>query len=140
MILYLCILLILAILYWWKNFAKLPCAKFPPGPMGLPLVGYLPIVTGDNILAALDDIHDKYGEVISVNMGPSPRLVVIGDLQALKEAFKDDRGNGRPPEQMWFNEEFRFGNGQDSRGLLFSVVGNISYLRFSERSFRYDFI
>ena len=108
--------------------------------MGLPLVGYLPIVTGDNILAALDDIHDKYGEVISVNMGPSPRLVVIGDLQALKEAFKDDRGNGRPPEQMWFNEEFRFGNGQDSRGLLFSVVGNISYLRFSERSFRYDFI
>merc|ERR1712004_529087 len=47
--------------------------------------------------------------------------VVIGDYDILKEAFKDDKLNSRPLELMWGNEYFRFGNGKDSRGLLFSV-------------------
>ena len=76
------------LIYWWKNFAIYPCKNFPPGPYGLPIVGYLPLVTDENILAALDKIHDKYGGTISLNMGPSKRVVVIGEYQALKEAFK----------------------------------------------------
>ena len=40
----------------------------------------------------------------------------------LKEAFKDEKGNGRHPDMMWFNETFRYGNGYDARGLLFSSV------------------
>ena len=39
-----------------------------------------------------------------------------------KEAFKDEKGNGRHPDMMWFNETFRYGNGDDARGLLFSSV------------------
>ena len=58
-------------------------------------------------------------------MGPSKKSVVIGDYQSLKEAFKDDKGNGRPLDFMWLNEEFRHGDGTDSRGLLFSVVSNV---------------
>ena len=58
-------------------------------------------------------------------MGPSKKSVVIGDYQSLKEAFKDDKGNGRPLDFMWLNEEFRHGDGTDSRGILFSVVSNV---------------
>ena len=86
-----------------------------------PMLGYLPIVTESNILSALDKVHDQYGEVVSVNMGPSKRMVVIGDFEALNKVFKSDLSTARPPEMMWFNEEFRFGNGSDARGLIFSV-------------------
>ena len=85
-------------------------------------LGYLPIATEKNILVALDKVHDNYGKIVSLNLGPSKRSVVIGDYQLLKEAFKDDKLNSRPLDLMWANQYFRFGNGKDSRGLLFSVV------------------
>ena len=58
-------------------------------------------------------------------MGPGKKCVVIGDYHSLKEAFKNDKGSGRPLDFAWFNEEIRHGDGTDSRGLLFSVVSNI---------------
>ena len=93
--------------------------------MGLPIIGYLPVVTEKNILVALDKIHDTYGKVISVNLGPSKRIVVLGDYNILKEAFKDDKLNSRPYELMWGNQYFRYGDGTDSRGLIFTVVNCI---------------
>ena len=77
-----------------------------------------------SIPACFDGLHEKFGEVMSVNVGPSPRIVVIGDYYILKEVLKDDRSTGRPPNFTWFNQEFRFGNGQESRGLVFSLVLN----------------
>ena len=67
-------------------------------------------------------------------MGPSKKIVVIGDYQSLKEAFKDDKGSGRPLDFMWFNEETRHGDGTDSRGVLFSVVSNIFFQLFMQAS------
>ena len=119
---YIVLILILVLFYWWKNVASAPCDNFPPGPMGLPIIGYLPVATDRNILVALDKIHDVYGKIVSVNLGPSKRIVVIGDYDILKEAFKDDKLNSRPLELMWANQYFRFGNGKDSRGLIFTVV------------------
>lgn len=115
------VLISLALCYWWMSFASFPCPNFPPGPVGLPLLGYLPIVSEKNILTALDKVHDKYGDIASVNIGPSKRVVVIGNYQGIKDAFKDDNGNGRPLDWMYLNEEFRYGNGYDCRGLVFSV-------------------
>ena len=71
---------------------------------------------------ALDKVHDAYGKIVSLNLGPSKRIVIIGDYNILKEAFKDDKLNSRPLEMMWANQYFRYGDGTDSRGLLFSVV------------------
>ena len=85
-------------------------------------IGYLPIATEENLLVALDKIHDKFGGVVSVNMGPSKPAVIIGEYHSLKEALKDDKGNGRHPDIMWMNETFRYGNGNDARGVLFSMV------------------
>ena len=122
-ILYVFALVCLLLLYWWKHFARKPHPKFPDGPIGLPILGYVPIFQAKNILEGLDKLHDKFGNVMSLNLGPSPRTVIIGDYFMLKEVFKDDKSTDRPPDfMMWFNQEFRSGNGHDSRGLLFSVV------------------
>jgi hypothetical protein len=37
-----------------------------------------------------------------------------------QDAFKDDGLAARPPALNWFNKYFRYGNGTDSRGLIFS--------------------
>jgi hypothetical protein len=122
--LYVILLLTFALFYWWKNYARFPCPNYPPGPMGLPLLGYLPIITEDNLLAGLDKAHDQYGEVISVNLGPGPRAVVIGDYDMLKEAFKDDKPAARPMKTM-----FRSGDHNSCRGLFLSLV-SICHCRF----------
>ena len=119
---YLSLALIFLCFYWWKKIASAPCDNFPPGPIGLPILGYLPVVTEKNILVAIDKVHDTYGNIVSLNLGPTKRTVVIGDYDTLKEAFKDENINSRPFELMWMMGYFRFGNGTDSRGLLFSVV------------------
>lgn len=77
------ILIVLWLLHWWKNVAKVNEA-FPPGPIGLPLLGYVPIFAADNFLSGIEGLHDAFGSVFSLNIGPSPRTVVIGDYETLK--------------------------------------------------------
>jgi len=76
-------LLSASLLYWWLKIARVQ-ERFPPGPIGLPLVGYLPILFQKNILVGMNQIHDKYGPTISLNIGPGQRLVAIGDYDTLK--------------------------------------------------------
>ena len=66
---YLAIIVALLLIYWWKHFARKPHPKFPPGPVGLPILGYVPIFQAKNIIEGLDTLHDKYGDVISLNLG-----------------------------------------------------------------------
>lgn len=114
------LLVIFLLCYWWKNYASFPHPKFPPGPYGLPLVGYLPVHSEENIFIGFEKLHQKYGKVFSLNLGPNKRCVVIGDFQMLKEAFSGEKTNARPPHQHFFNKEFRFGDGTDSRGIVYS--------------------
>ena len=111
------ILAILFVLNWYQK-TRIP-DKFPNGPFGFPLIGYASLLKGGNILHILDELHTKFGGIYSVNLGPSPRLVVVGDYETLKDIFRHDSVAARPPELHWFNVYFRHGNGHDSRGLLF---------------------
>ena len=86
------VLVILWLLHWWKNVARVN-KFFPPGPIGLPILGYVPIFGADNFLSGIEALHAKFGSVFSLNIGPSPRTVVIGDFEALKVGA-DPQGTG----------------------------------------------
>ncbi|XP_076452173.1 cytochrome P450 1A1-like [Babylonia areolata] len=71
--------------------------NLPPGPWGLPLVGYLPFF-GPLPHFTFTEMRKKYGDVFSVSMGSWPTVVVCGS-DAIKEALvtKRDDFAGRPP-------------------------------------------
>ena len=113
------IVLALAAVYkWYLLSVRLPHPDFPPGPVGLPIIGHLPTILSKDLVEGFQKLHDRYGGVFSLNLGPQKRAVVIGDYEALKEAFRDDGITGRPSELMWFNEYTRHGDGTDARGLV----------------------
>nr|BAV93948.1 cytochrome P450 3201B2 [Chamberlinius hualienensis] len=68
----------------------------PPGPWGLPVVGYLPWI---NSLAFLtfEELRKKYGSIFSVNLGPTT-AVVLADWKAIKATLVDKSMifSGRP--------------------------------------------
>ncbi|GBM52619.1 Cytochrome P450 2J2 [Araneus ventricosus] len=70
-------------------------SNFPPGPMGLPLVGYLPFLTEDMYLDFIK-LGMKYGDVFSIRLG-SQDIVVLHGGDAIKEALNKPELLGRPP-------------------------------------------
>ncbi len=68
----------------------------PPGPWGVPVLGYLPFL-GRKMCATVNDLSKKYGEVFQLKMGSRKVIVISGDT-AIREA-KLDYGTtfgGRP--------------------------------------------
>jgi len=82
MLLGIALIVILFVLIWFKYLKQ--DEKFPPGPRGLPLVGYLPIFFEENVIDGLMKLHKKWGSVFSVQLGPRSKIVVIGDYEILK--------------------------------------------------------
>ncbi|KAG8197779.1 hypothetical protein JTE90_006480 [Oedothorax gibbosus] len=86
----------------WREWRNLP-----PGPYGLPIVGYLPFLSDP-----LWDFHklgEKYGDVFSVKMG-SQTVVCLHGVEAIKEALARSDFLGRPhsgPLKL-FNENSAF--------------------------------
>ncbi|XP_015920068.1 cytochrome P450 18a1 [Parasteatoda tepidariorum] len=70
--------------------------KSLPGPIGLPIVGYLPFLT-KKIYVKLTLLADTYGPIYSIRMG-SRNVLVITDFKLIKEAFASDAFMGRPPD------------------------------------------
>nr|AGG35984.1 cytochrome P450 monooxygenase [Panonychus citri] len=68
--------------------------KLPPGPWGLPIVGYLPFINDDSYLF-FDRLAKKYGPVFSLRLGQHD-VVVICDWEHLKLAFADESLLARP--------------------------------------------
>ncbi|XP_076802912.1 cytochrome P450 2U1-like [Clavelina lepadiformis] len=70
--------------------------NFPPGPRGFPLVGVAPFL-GKFPEQTLAKYGEKYGNVISIRLGPKP-CVVLNDLEAVTEALvkQGESFSGRP--------------------------------------------
>ena len=84
---YIGVVTLLLLAWWWFKIAKIP-DKFPGGPIGLPLIGYWPILKAENIVAGLQELHRYYGPNLSLNIGPGKRVVIIGDYETLKVRIK----------------------------------------------------
>ena len=78
---------------WWRASRLLP-----PGPTGLPLVGYLPYITRD-FHEELTVLSKKYaaktGGVFSLRLG-TQLIVVLSDHRVIREAFRREEFACRP--------------------------------------------
>ena len=68
--------------------------KLPPGPTGLPIVGYIPFLPttyGDK----LTSLFQKYGDIFCLTLG-STDVVFLADYDLIKQSFLKDVFNHRP--------------------------------------------
>ncbi|XP_077969415.1 cytochrome P450 2U1-like [Styela clava] len=74
---------------------------FPPGPYGLPIVGYIPFI-GINPGETLRQLKEKYGSVMSVQMGRDD-WVILNDFDTINEALvkQGDKFSGRPENYVF---------------------------------------
>lgn len=64
-------------------------SSLPPGPWGLPFVGYLPFIGKTDQYKDIDRLAKKYGPVYSVRLGKFD-LIVVSDWKHVKESFAND--------------------------------------------------
>uniref|UniRef100_A0A6B0VBW2 Cytochrome n=1 Tax=Ixodes ricinus TaxID=34613 RepID=A0A6B0VBW2_IXORI len=100
---------VLLVQYFWdqlkRNFKK----GLPPGPYGLPLVGYLPFMSKDGY-RGVEALKEKYGSVFGVTLG-SRYVVFLCDFGCIKEALGQDSLLDRP-------DVFPFMVHKESQGLV----------------------
>ena len=75
--------------------------NLPPGPIGWPLLGYIPNLgygmykTGRQPYQLMADLTNKYGKVYSMYMG-SKLVIMLNEQEAIREAFQSPILNDRP--------------------------------------------
>ena len=72
--------------------------QLPPGPTGLPFLGYLPFL-GSEIHLTLTDLSRKFGPIYQIFLG-GIRVVVLNDASLVRQAFKQTVFSGRPDTQL----------------------------------------
>lgn len=73
-----------------KNVRK----RLPPGPYGIPVLGYIPFL-GENTYLTLYELSKKFGDIYSISLGQRV-FVVLSDPIIIREAFNDSAFSGRP--------------------------------------------
>jgi len=73
--------------------------NFPPGPRGLPLVGYIPFFNSHDPqypFKGMKKLAEKYGPVTAFYLGPSKPFISICGFEAVQEALRNTDLDGRP--------------------------------------------
>ncbi|XP_039258553.2 cytochrome P450 2B19-like [Styela clava] len=85
----------LTVFIFWFYLQRKP-KSFPPGPRGLPLVGYIPFMA-NNPAKTFMKLKEKYGSVVSVQFGQED-WVILNDYDTINEAFvkQGQKFSGRP--------------------------------------------
>ncbi|CAH0381736.1 unnamed protein product [Bemisia tabaci] len=68
--------------------------RLPPGPYGLPVIGYLPWIDPKKPHITLTNLVSKYGKIYSLKFG-NLTTVVLADPVLIREAFRKDVFSGR---------------------------------------------
>lgn len=89
------LLFLLIKLYLSPRSRSLP---LPPGPFGVPLLGFLPFITED-FHVTLTKLVERYGSIYQIFLG-NKRVVVLSDARLIKEAFRQPVFSGRPDTEL----------------------------------------
>ncbi|CAG7730888.1 unnamed protein product, partial [Allacma fusca] len=81
--------------YYYLNKKKW---KLPPGPVGIPGVGNFSMGKSPHIVHS--SCRKKYGDIYCLTIGRT-RIVVLGNVQFIKDCFNDPNFNGRPAEMLF---------------------------------------
>lgn len=100
---------------YWLSFPR----GLPPGPVGVPLIGYIPFLTKEPYIQYAK-LSKQYGPVMCVWYGSVPAIILNG-YDAVKEAFVDREVDfmSRPLSFFYVPQKI-FGK---NRGLLFNEFG-----------------
>ena len=75
-------------------------AKLPPGPVGVPILGYLPFMDVFHLGPAFKKIGEKFGNVFSLKVG-TELAVVLNSYESIKKAFAQEELCSRPNTFMF---------------------------------------
>lgn len=77
-------------LCWWR------WRRLPPGPWGLPFLGYLPWIDAGAPYRTFADLSRKYGPVYGLRLG-GLYAVVLSDVKDIRSALNKEEVSGRAP-------------------------------------------
>ncbi|XP_053214522.1 cytochrome P450 2C15-like [Panonychus citri] len=104
--------------------------SLPPGPWGLPVLGYLPFIR-NHIYLEFDFLAKQYGPVFCLKLGIH-HVIVISDWDHMKEAFSNEDLLARPHETFFpgiMNErsliEMSGDSWRDHRQTAMSILRNV---------------
>jgi ecdysteroid 25-hydroxylase len=84
------------VLSLWYYYTKTLQKGRPPGPIGIPILGYLPFIDPRKPYATFAQLSKKYGNIFSVQLG-SIYTVVLCDANIIRDALKKEEFTGRAP-------------------------------------------
>lgn len=90
LLVFLGVLGVVRVLQWIKTIRSLP-----PGPWGVPILGYLPFLKGKAVHLHYAELAKKYGSMFSAKLG-THLVVVLSDYRAIRETFRREEFTGRP--------------------------------------------
>ncbi|CAI9093815.1 OLC1v1029395C1 [Oldenlandia corymbosa var. corymbosa] len=97
---FLAVSILIVSIFWYLTviFKKREKTLLPPGPWGLPIVGYLPFLT-PNLHTQFTELAHRYGPIFKLKLG-NKLCVVLSSSSLVKEVTRDQDvtfGNRDPP-------------------------------------------
>ena len=81
-----------------EHKSYLASLKLPPGPWGIPILGFFPFV-GKELHVTLTNLSQKYGPIYQIFLG-GIRVVILNDAKLIRGAFKQQVFSGRPNTRL----------------------------------------
>ncbi|PSN36025.1 Cytochrome P450 306a1 [Blattella germanica] len=131
----------LLLLIW---FERRRSSRLPPGPLGLPILGFLPWIDPKTPHLTLSRLARRYGPIYSLRMG-RVFTVVLSDQRLIRQAFAKDAFSGRAP--LYLTHGIMKGYGlicaqgelwKDQRKFVSTFLKNFGMVKFGSKRERLE--